>query len=147
MLRKTRKLVVLPMLILAMTFTSIISNAQEEMTQHNVGVSEICPDAKGASRPKKVWDIKKKGAYSFSGSANNITIYTSYKFKGKTNYTVKVENTGKYPITVKAKTLIKTYGSTKISAGKTGSFSFSNIKSDTEFYITFEGSEFSGSVK
>ena len=56
---------------------------------------------------------------------------------------------GDNPITVTAKRLTKTYGSTKISAGKTGSFEFSNIKSDTEFYIVFEGNgySFSGHVK
>lgn len=71
------------------------------------------------------------------------------KFTGKTSYKVYVENTGDNPITVTAKRLTKTYGSTKISAGKTGSFEFSNIKSDTEFYIVFEGNgySFSGYVK
>ena len=73
----------------------------------------------------------------------------STKFIGKTSYKVYVENTGDNPITVTAKRLTKTYGSTKISAGKTGSFEFSNIKSDTEFYIVFEGNgySFSGYVK
>ena len=69
--------------------------------------------------------------------------------KDLVRYKVYVENTGDNPITVTAKRLTKTYGSTKISAGKTGSFEFSNIKSDTEFYIVFEGNgySFSGHVK
>ena len=77
------------------------------------------------------------------------TCILNYKFTGKTSYKVYVENTGDNPITVTAKRLTKTYGSTKISAGKTGSFEFSNIKSDTEFYIVFEGNgySFSGYVK
>ena len=94
--------------------------------------------------------IKTEGQYDFSGSSYHQTLYTNYKFKGKTSYKVYVKNTGKSAITVTAKRLTKTYGSTKISAGKTGSFEFSNIKSDTEFYIVFEaGNEysFSGYVK
>lgn len=90
-----------------------------------------------------------KGQYDFAGSSHYQNLYTNYKFTGKTSYKVYVENTGDNPITVTAKRLTKTYGSTKISAGKTGSFEFSNIKSDTEFYIVFEGNgySFSGHVK
>ena len=94
-------------------------------------------------------DLKSKGQYDFAGSSHYQNLYTNYKFTGKTSYKVYVENTGDNPITVTAKRLTKTYGSTKISAGKTGSFEFSNIKSDTEFYIVFEGNgySFSGHVK
>lgn len=151
MLKKVKRMLVLPMMMLVMVLTPLVSHAQEEMTQPNIGVSEISPDMrdneKGASRPSNVWNIKTKGRYNFSGSANTVTIYTNYKFNGKTSYKVSVKNTGKYPLTVKAKTLTKTYGSTKISAGKKGEFTFSNIKSTTAFYVTFEGSEFNGYVE
>lgn len=122
----------------------------------NVGVSfespETNPAARGISRPSKVWNIKEKGKYSFSGSSNHKTMYTNYKFTGKTSYKVYVKNTGNNAITVKAKRLTKTYGSTKISAGKTGIIEFSNIKSGTKFYVTFDGAKddkfsFEGYVK
>lgn len=150
MFKKVKKFLIVPMMMLTMICVPMVSHAQEESTQPNIGVSEICPDmtidTRGTSRPSKVWNIKSSGKYSFAGSANTVTIYTNYKFKGKTEYKVNVKNTGKYALTVKAKTLTKTYGSTKISAGKSGSFTFSNIKSTTEFYLTFEGSEFTGSI-
>lgn len=94
----------------------------------------------GANRPTKVWNIAKKGKYNFKGSTKSQTLYTNYKFKGKTSYTIKVNNTGSNPITVKAKRLTKTYASTKVSGKKSATIQFSNIKKDTEFYITFDGS-------
>ena len=123
-----------------------------EEEQINLGVSDVCPDDEGAqvqsvSRPTKVWNIKTKGKYNFSGDPGSQTLYTNYKFKGKTSYTFYVKNTGKYAMTVKAKRLTKTYASTKISSGKSASVTFSNIKSDTEFYLTFSGSSFSGYIK
>lgn len=96
---------------------------------------------------KQVWNLKTQGKYSFKGSTTSQTLYTNYKFKGKTSYTFYVKNTGKYALTVKAKRLTKTYASTKISAGKSASVTFSDIKSTTEFYMTFEGSSFEGYIK
>lgn len=103
----------------------------------------------GIGRPSKIWNVRTKGAYTFSGSTHSQTLYTNYKFKGKTSYTVKVNNTSSNPITVKAKRLTKTYATTKISGGKSATIQFSNIKAATEFYVTFDGSNISmsGSVK
>lgn len=132
---------------------SVKDGSNEVTVTPNVGVSYVSPEetieTRGTSRPSKVWNIKSKGQYDFAGSSHYQNLYTNYKFTGKTSYKVYVENTGDNPITVTAKRLTKTYGSTKISAGKTGSFEFSNIKSDTEFYIVFEGNgySFSGYVK
>lgn len=58
-----------------------------------------------------------------------------------------IKTKGKYAMTVKAKRLTKTYASTKISSGKSATVTFSNIKSDTAFYLTFSGSSFSGYIK
>lgn len=132
---------------------SVKDGSNEVTVTPNVGVSYVSPEetieTRGTSRPSKVWNINSKGQYDFAGSSHYQNLYTNYKFTGKTSYKVYVENTGDNPITVTAKRLTKTYGSTKISAGKTGSFEFSNIKSDTEFYIVFEGNgySFSGHVK
>lgn len=103
----------------------------------------------GPNRPSDVWNIATKGKYKFGGSTGGQTLYTNFKFKGKTSYSIKVNNTGKNPITVKAKRLTKTYASTKISGGKSAIIEFSNIKKTTEFYITFEGSgiKFDGFIK
>ena len=148
-----KRILMLPMLILCIMVVPLVSYAKEveENPQPNIGVSTICPEqtieTRGTKRPSNVWNIGSKGIYHFGGSANRVTIYTNFKFKGKTSYTVYVKNTGNYPITVKAKRLTKTYASTKISAGKEGSFKFSNIQKDTEFYLVFDGSEFNGYIK
>ena len=102
---------------------------------------------KFSERPSKVWNIKKNGRYDFSGTANNICIYTNYKFTGKTGYKYYVKNTGKHSMVVKAKRLTKTYAKTTISAGDSATANFSDIKSSTEFYMTFEGSKFEGYIK
>lgn len=103
----------------------------------------------GVSRPSSVWDISKKGQYDFAGSSKSQTLYSNYSFKGKTSYTVKINNTGSNPITVKAKRLTKTYASTKVSGGKSATIQFSNIEKTTEFYVTFDGTyiSFNGYVK
>ncbi|MCQ4743238.1 MULTISPECIES: hypothetical protein [Blautia] len=164
MFKNFKKIIFTSLLGVCMIFTTLsptVVHAQSAETESNevtvtpnVGVSFVSPEdtieTRGTSRPSKVWNIKTEGQYDFSGSSYHQTLYTNYKFKGKTSYKVYVKNTGKSAITVTAKRLTKTYGSTKISAGKTGSFEFSNIKSDTEFYIVFEaGNEysFSGYVK
>lgn len=139
------------MMLLVFGQTLPVAASENDVDISNIGVSEICPDGElstfGMDRPETVWNIKKKGRYDFSGSANNVCIYTNCKFTGKTSYTFHVKNTGKNPIVVKAKRLTKTYAKTDISAGKSASVDFSNIKSDTEFYMTFEGSKFEGYIK
>ena len=144
-------------LLLCLPTTAVASNGHDEeenVIEANVGVSFECPDdenegdaIKGVSTPTKVWDISKKGKYNYSGDPGGQTLYTNYKFKGKTSYTFYVKNTGKYPLTVKAKRKTKTYASTKVSAGKSATVTFSNIKKTTEFYMTFKGSKFKGYIK
>lgn len=87
------------------------------------------------------------GQYDFKGATLTQTLYTNYKFKGKTKYTFYVKNTGKYALTVKAKRLLKTYATTKVSPGKSATVTFSDIQKDTEFYLTFENSSFEGYIK
>lgn len=88
---------------------------------------------------------KKLGTHNISGSFNGTgTLYTSHKFYGGTKYKITVNNKGSKAITVIAKRTWKTYGSTKISAGKSASFEFSNINSDTRFWVEFQN--LSGSV-
>ncbi len=130
------------------TFSSLTVHAQSNILEDdlvvvtNEGVSFVPPDdeieTRGTAIPTQVWNIRTDGQYDFSGSSHHQTLYTSYKFTGKDNYKVYVKNTGSTAIKVTAKRLLKTYGSVKISAGKTGSFEFSNINDDTEFYIVFE---------
>lgn len=108
----------------------------------------IKPLLKSVERPVNVWNVAKK-SYNFSGTSNGQTLYTNYKFKGKSGYKIYVKNYGKNPLTVKAKRLTKTYATTRISGGKSATFEFSSIKKDTEFYITFDGSKmnFKGNIK
>lgn len=49
----------------------------------------------GTSRPTKVWNITTKGQYNFTGTSTSQTMYTNYKFKGKTliKFTLKIMET------------------------------------------------------
>lgn len=124
---------------------------------HNVGVSYISPDnsfggisIQSTDRPSTVWDISTKGQYDFAGSSHYQTLYTNYKFKGKTSYKIYVNNTGNTSIKVKAKRLTRTYATTTVAAGKSATLEFSDIYSSTEFYIVFEGNNnysFNGYIK
>lgn len=160
--KKKGKQMLLAILILPLLLAAAppAAHAQELTAEpENIGVSEICPedsfeestDAQlhSASRPSKVWNIATKGKYSFKGviKKSGTVLYTDYKFKGKTQYSFLVKNTGDATLTVKAKRLTKTYTTTKIKAGGSAKVSISSIQASTEFYLTFEGSSFSGYIQ
>lgn len=79
------------------------------------------------------------GAYYFSGQSYYDTLYTKYKFYGKSSYTIHVVNNGSTALTVKAKTLTKTYASTVIAVGASTDLSLSGMDASTKFYISFSG--------
>jgi hypothetical protein len=115
------------------------------VAEANIGVSGMCPDyaTRGTARPSHTWEINKSGQYSFSGSSYHQTLYTNWKFKGKSAYTVRVNNTGSGTITVKAKTMFTTYAQTKVGAGRSATLNLSGMDPNTAFYLTFDGSNFS----
>lgn len=144
----------------SVTITPDDETSDEELPLENIGVSPICPDIADNQEnqiqpfsiyyPTKVWNIKSKGKYSFSGSqsGDKVINYTNYKFKGKNNYTFKVTNKGPMALTVKALRKGKTYATTKISRGKSATVQFSNIYATTEFWLSFQGvASFTGYVK
>ena len=81
--------------------------------------------SKGNQIPTSVWNIATKGKYNMSGTCGYTTLYSNYKFKGKTSYTIYIKNNGSSTIKVKAKRRTKTYGTTTIGAGKSGRIMFS----------------------
>lgn len=165
MLKNLKRRIVISSMAIALSVTSLSATHvyareneidQTEESSSNIGVSPVPPDEsemqRGTSVPSKVWDIASNGKYDFSGSSHFQTLYTNYKFTGKNHYKVYVNNTGDSAITVTAKRSGKTYAMTKITAGKSGSFEFSNIKSSTEFYIEIKTEDrdsfsFNGYVK
>lgn len=158
MLKNLKRRIVISSMVIALSVTSLSAThvyaweneiEQTEESSSNIGVSPVPPDEsemqRGTSVPSKVWDIASNGKYDFSG-------YTNYKFTEKNHYKVYVNNTGDSAITVTVKRSGKTYAMTKITAGKSGSFEFSNIKSSTEFYIEIKTEDrdsfsFNGYVK
>ena len=100
----------------------------------------------GDKRPKKVWNIIDCDAYEFRGSAFNTTIYTEYKFTGKTSYSIDINNYGGGTLTVKAKSLTKTYAQTQLGSLSSTTLELSGMKEDAEFYLVFQGSSFSGKI-
>ncbi len=158
MLKNLKRCIVISSMVIALSVTSLSAThvyaweneiEQTEESSSNIGVSPVPPDEsemqRGTSVPSKVWDIASNGKYDFSG-------YTNYKFTEKNHYKVYVNNTGDSAITVTAKRSGKTYAMTKITAGKSGSSEFSNIKSSTEFYIEIKTEDrdsfsFNGYVK
>lgn len=99
-------------------------------------------------RPSKVWNVNKK-PYSFSGKTSGPTLYTNYKLTGKNTYTIYVKNVSDNKIKVKAKRMLKTYVTQEVPPNKVVKVKFTGIKSDTEFYLTFEGRniKFNGNIK
>ncbi len=131
------------------TFSNLnqgVSVAEPECEKNNNLVSTY-----GIQTPADVWDIGTNGEYDFNGSSNHKDLYTNYKFKGKSKYTVKVKNTGSKAIVVSALRWGKTYAMIRVGKGKTVKFNVTDIKKNTTFYLKFNGEgssfSFSGYVK
>ena len=151
MFKFSRKKLASILLISSIIFIPSISCAHAlDIHQQNIGVSIICPeqdiDLYGQNKPTNIWDINTKGRYNFSGSANVKTLYSNYKFKGKTNYTIYVENRGEKTLEVRAKSFFKTYATEDIKPGSPATITISNIGKDTEFYLTFYRGDFVGYI-
>lgn len=156
--QKSRMIIVTILVLLLIFAVSPLSvHAQDTSVEpENVGVTTVCPEetpdseiqTRSTGRPSKVWNLKEKGRYNFKGTIKNAgtTLYTDYKFNGKTKYSFFVKNTGKSLLTVKAKRLTHTYTTQRIKAGESAIISFFNIKASTEFYLVFSGSSFSGYI-
>lgn len=99
-------------------------------------------------RPTESLNLASHGTYDFYGYSNTLTLYSKYKFYGKTSYYVFVTNRSSYEVTVKAKTLLHTYATYTVPADTTISFDIRDMDSTTEFYLTFDGSymSFTGSI-
>ncbi len=139
-------LTMLPINISGVAHADELNNAEQTITQGtNIGVSEVCPEAltRGTGRPSNTWEINKSGQYNFAGSSYYQTLYTNWKFKGKSSYTIKINNTGSGNITIKAKTLLTTYSKTQVGSGKSATINLSGMNPGTAFYLTFDGSNFS----
>ena len=110
--------------------------------------SEITPY--GTSRPSSssVMNLATHGTYDFYGDSNTLTLYSNFQFYGKTSYYVFVTNKGSSELKVKAKSLLHTYASYAVPANTTISFDIRDMKTDTTFYLTFDGSfmSFSGNI-
>lgn len=93
-------------------------------------------------------DLSDGGSDDFGGTSNYQTLYTNYKYKGATNYSVTVENRSDYSLKVKVRTSLTTLASKTISPNSTATFSVKGISSTKKFYISFTGSyqNFSGSI-
>lgn len=70
----------------------IYSQEEVVIASENYGAGYEEPELRSIARPTKVWNIENDGAYNFAGSAEGSTLYTNYKFKGKTSYTITVNN-------------------------------------------------------
>lgn len=160
MIRKLKNFKTISIIVCLLTIIAVSStvHATEISNKRNIGVALTTPSTNSNSeitpystaKPSDVWNVKSDGQYNFSGWSYYQTLYTNYKFKGKKSYTIYIENTGSNPITVKAKKGLKTYGSKKIAAGKTGTITLSNMDKKTEFYISFSSGneyQFNGYIK
>lgn len=159
-MNKTKKIIAVFCACLSLFATNISAYAAEPVSsnseaqtaaEHYEGVSPISPETetRTTSRPSSVWDVSSSGKYTFSGTSYYQTLYTNYKFKGKTSYTIYVYNGSSYNMTVKAKTLLTTYAKTTVGPGESATLSLSGMDKSTEFYITFDGDymDFSGYIK
>lgn len=107
------------------------------------------PFTQDAHIPTKTKKISGNTTYSYSGSSDGRSgLYSAYKFYGSSGYKVTCRNSGTSKTTLKAKSLLKTYGSTTIEKGKSASITFSGISTDKEWYLAFTGSGYkvSGTV-
>lgn len=115
----------------------------------NYGVGFEIPGAgvsvRSISKPSEIWDISIK-PYDFKGEAGGSTLYTNYKFKGKTSYTITVTND--HTKTLRVKCAGAKGGSKKVKPGKTTTFTVTTKDTSKMFYISFGApSDFYGTVE
>ncbi|WP_099469514.1 hypothetical protein [Konateibacter massiliensis] len=145
-----RILSIITLIALMFVVSPSVAFASEKTEVYN-GVSPTIPEGQisiqGTSKPTQTWNTSTKGDYTFSGTSNYQTLYTSYKFTGNENYTVTVKNYSDYDVKVK---VIKTLSlATKtVKANSEASFSVEDLNSSDKIYISFEGSymDFSGTI-
>ena len=123
----------------------------------DIGVSTTEPDsapaggitACGLNPPTIVWNIISKGSYSFAGSATGSTLYTNYKFTGKSKYEVKVVNSHSKTLKIICRTSgWSSFRTISLSGKSTAYYTVSPSSSSTNWYIQFNApSSFSGYVK
>lgn len=113
----------------------------------NSGVGYKAPIAEFRSiyRPSEVWNINEKGAYNFSGSAQGSTLYTNYKFRGKTSYNISVQNSSNKTLKVINH---GGKGSINVKPNESASFTVTTKDNTHTFYLSFSGpSNFNGTIK
>lgn len=92
-----------------------------------------------------MWEINKSGRYDFSGLSYDQTLYTNWRFSGKSAYKIVVNNSGNSTINIKAKTFWTTFAQTRVGAGRSATVNLSGMDPGTAFYLTFdtEGGKYS----
>ena len=138
--------------MLGLPATALADEPRQDQTTYDLVATPPETGTRDGSIPSKVWEVNKSGKYSFSGSSYGGTLYTNWKFKGKSSYTITVNNTGSATVDVKAKTLFTAYGSTRIAGGKSSTIELSGMNYGTSFYLAFtsvsgDGFSVSGSVR
>lgn len=120
----------------------------------NIGVTYTPPTEEGVStrstsKPSDVWDLSEKGSYSISGTSLGQTLYTNYKFKGHSSYTVTIKNNSERDLTVEARNFWKSFSTETVSAGQTLTYTVSVTSTSTKFYLKFDGvsMSFTGSIR
>ncbi|WP_153189573.1 hypothetical protein [Pelotomaculum sp. FP] len=119
----------------------------QEQAKEDVTITPL-----GTSIPTQVWNIVDNGRYNFSGVSYGYPLYSNYKFIGKTNYTIRVQNNAATKLIVTVKSPLKTYKTQTIWPDNTSIFSASGMSSTTQFYLRFEGEggtdmDFSGYIE
>lgn len=111
--------------------------------------SVISPNS--TSLPTVLWNIATQGGYYFTGTSTSQTLYSNYKFKGKTTYHLHVFSAKAITVKVKNRYLPYTYSTKNIAANTIVDWDvFGNgMTASTEIYIEFSGSymDFNGTIK
>lgn len=156
MKKSVKKLLVIGMSVMMFTIpvyanTNIgVVNDQAIVTSAgNYGVGFKIPGTGAATRdtskPTEVWNIS-NNPYDFGGEAGNSTLYTNYKFKGKTSYRITVTNDHNKTLTVKC--VGAKGGNKKVKGGQSATFTVTTTDTTKTFYISFSApSDFYGTVK
>ncbi len=156
MKKSVKKLLVIGMSVMMFTIPvyantniGMANNKSIATVAGNYGVGFEIPGTgvatRDTSKPTEVWDISNK-SYDFGGSAGNSTLYTNYKFKGKTSYRITVTNDHNKTLTVKC--VGAKGGNKKVKGGQSATFTVTTTETKDTFYISFSApSDFYGTVK
>lgn len=119
-----------------------MESIEESNSSYQLNINNNCNSLEiyGINKPTSTHNLKTQGKMSFSGSAQNTTLYSNNKFTGSTSAEYRIENysTDKLIVRVRKSNLANTIVKTLTVPANTAMGGFLSLDSSTKYYLQFD---------